>query len=66
MDLSGTNQVIESAVPLGATLAEIHVTPVPIEINMNKLIGSMLVRLTQVERQLAQAQARITALEGRT
>lgn len=53
---SDTNPVIEpsaGARASGATLAEITLNPIPIQVDMNKLVGVIFARLTAIEQRLA-------------
>lgn len=53
---SDANPVVEPSTagyPVRPTLSEITVTPFPVQVNMNKLVGVIFARLTAIEQRLA-------------
>lgn len=50
---SDTNPVVEPSAGARTTLSEITLNPIPIQVDMNKLIGVIFARLTAIEQRLA-------------
>jgi hypothetical protein len=61
MDSSAANVIVEPS--SGPLLAEINLAPVPIQVDMNKLIGVLFTRLGAIDQRLANMDLRLQALE---